>query len=105
MIIKRRGYKTKGLTFEEFISKQYLIVVITGVPQSCGCLYFEATIEHQDGAEYYIANASGTKIRNLMGGGTTEKSAIKELAWQCQRQHIGGAGCIKVPVLRINYEN
>ncbi len=104
MIIKRRGYKSKGLTFEEFISKNYLIVVVTRVHEDWG--YFEATIEHWNGAGYYISNASGTKTRDLMGSGPTEAMAIKELAWKCQMQYIAVrynlVGCIKVPTLRIN---
>ena len=105
MIIKRRGYKSKGLTFEEFISKNYLAVVVTGVREDGG-LYFKATVEHWGGAGYYISNASGTKTRDLMGSGPTEAMAIKELAWKCQMQYIAVrynlVGCIKVPTLRIN---
>ncbi len=101
MIIKRRGYKTKGLTFAEFMEEHNLLVVVTGVYE--GWRYFEATIEDLYGADYYVSKADGTKIKDLIGEGSTEAGAIKELAWQCQMQHIAQQGvCIKVPTLRIN---
>lgn len=102
MKIERRGYRPEKLTFENFIKKHNLTVVVIGIED-----YFEATIEHQDGTEYYIAKADGTKIRDLMGEGATEARAIKELAQVASMIHIAIQTrlYIKVPKLRINYEN
>lgn len=91
MKIERRGLG-QGMSFEEFMVMYNLTLVITGRYNEG--LYREVTIE-KDNKQFYKAKMDGSKLESLVGTGTTEKVAIKNLVLQL------GCSCIAIDLYKI----